>query len=160
MPALAMPPNDSGQTGHWSPVADSNSARPQLVAARERDPVAFESIYEKYHRYIFGLASRILGSRFDAEEVCQDVFLELWSNPPEARRGTPSLVAWLGVTTRTRCWLLLRRHRHRAQFEPLEGEIAYWDLTFEKVFVSILREQLEASFTKIRPEYRLVLYLT
>ena len=60
------------------------------------DEGSLELVHRCYAPLIRGLANRLLVSAADAEEVLQDVFLELWRHPPRAEDGTRSLLAWMG----------------------------------------------------------------
>jgi RNA polymerase sigma-70 factor, ECF subfamily len=73
---------------------------------------------ELYHRYastVKGLAMRILRDRSDAEEVVQDVFVQVWSQARrfDPLRGTP--LGWLCTIARTRAIDRLRRRVARRE---------------------------------------------
>ena len=67
----------------------------QLVAAGDRS--AFETLYRRYARPLFGLALRRLGDRSRAEEAVQETFASIWrsagSYRPERGAGAPWLYA-------------------------------------------------------------------
>jgi RNA polymerase sigma-70 factor (ECF subfamily) len=146
--------------GHSWEYTDRSSDEKPLEPAPEERRTAFDGLYRQYYSYVFSLASRILGCRLDAEEVTQEVFLELWLHPPEARFGAPSMLAWLAITTKTRCWGMLRRSRRTPQCEPLVGDFVFWDSAFEVVLGNQLRAQLEAAFPSVPDDYRSILWLT
>jgi len=74
-----------------------------LAAIAAGDPDALVTLYDRYGRLAFGLAYRILGDAFLAEEVVQDAFMNVWRNAAkfDANRGA------------VRSWLLAIVH-HRA----------------------------------------------
>ena len=47
---------------------------------RDRDSSAFESLYDRFSGAMFSLSLEILGDRWEAEEVIQDIFSVLWKN--------------------------------------------------------------------------------
>ena len=53
---------------------------------RAGDEVAFESLVRRHERRVFGLALRMLGSREEAEDVAQEVFLNLHRSGHRFRR--------------------------------------------------------------------------
>ena len=40
------------------------------------DPEALGELVSRYHRVVFSIAYRMTGTRMEAEDLCQDVFLE------------------------------------------------------------------------------------
>jgi RNA polymerase sigma-70 factor (ECF subfamily) len=50
------------------------------------DEVAFETLVRRHERRVFGVALRMLGSREEAEEVAQEVFLSLHRNGHRFRK--------------------------------------------------------------------------
>ncbi len=100
----------------------------ELVAlsARGRQD-AFEILVKRHQRRVAGLAYRFTGSRADAEDLAQDVFLAAWKAAarwrPEAKFGT-----WLYRVTANACLNWKRRSRpERAEsldLRPAAGESA------------------------------------
>jgi RNA polymerase sigma-70 factor (ECF subfamily) len=66
------------------------------------DQQAFSQLYDLSSTLLYTLALRILGSRDEAEELLQDVYLEVWRKVAryDVGRGTPA--AWLITLTRSR----------------------------------------------------------
>jgi RNA polymerase sigma-70 factor (ECF subfamily) len=77
------------------------------------DRVAFELLYRRYARSVFGLALRRLGDRTRAEDAVQETFASIWrsarSYKPERGPGAP----WLYAVARNAIV-----DRSRARFEP------------------------------------------
>jgi RNA polymerase sigma-70 factor, ECF subfamily len=76
-------------------VAPTDGELIQRVA--ERDAGAFELLYRRYARPVFGLALRRLGDRTRAEDAVQETFAALWRSArtyrPERGPGAPWLYA-------------------------------------------------------------------
>ena len=85
------------------------------------DGEAFRRFYDRYASLVFTFALRLLGSRSDAEDLLQEVFLQVWrqaqSYSPE--RGSPE--AWLITMTRSRAIDKLRSLRRR-DMSPLSPD--------------------------------------
>jgi len=95
------------QTNH-DRVGDIDALLTRVIA---RDATAFESMYDRYGRLVFGIARRILGDDVSAEDVTQAVFLKVWHAPTHFRMG--SLSAWLARVARNAALDVLRtRSRH------------------------------------------------
>jgi RNA polymerase sigma-70 factor, ECF subfamily len=82
-----------------------------VVALGAGDERPMAQIYDRYSSLVYSIALRVLGDTGAAEDVMQNVFVQLWRDPGifDARRG--SLPAWLAVITRHRAidWLRKRR---------------------------------------------------
>ena len=96
---------------------------------RQRDVSAFEQLYDRHSRAVYGLVLRILRQAVTAEEVVQDVFLQLWRNAAryEATRGP--FLPWLLTLARNRALDHLRlkserQRRREAQAEELPAVVA------------------------------------
>lgn len=80
-----------------------------------QDVNAFEQLYERHSRLVYSLVLRILQQASTAEEVAQDVFLQLWRNAGsyDAERGP--FVPWLLTMARNRALdhLRLKSERQR-----------------------------------------------
>lgn len=92
------PTRDKNDVSHTAAVEIE-----RLVAALvEGDERAFEALYEKTSPYVFGLLLKILGSRARAEEVAQDVYLQIWQTAPGFDPERSSALAWIGMIARSR----------------------------------------------------------
>jgi RNA polymerase sigma-70 factor, ECF subfamily len=82
-----------------------------MARIAERDEDAFEKLYSETKAAVFGFASRILGDRFEAEEVTIDVFLKAWEQAARFSPDRGSVLTWLMVMTRSKS---LDRIRYRS----------------------------------------------
>ena len=73
-----------------------------LKAVARADEQALAHLYDRYRAVLFGLLVRILNSREEAEDVLQEVFLQVWKRAADfdERRGRP--FTWLVTLTRSR----------------------------------------------------------
>lgn len=67
-----------------------------------RDETGLAALYDRYRLILFGLLVRILNSREEAEDVLQEVFLQVWRRAADfdEQRGRP--FTWLVTLTRSR----------------------------------------------------------
>jgi RNA polymerase sigma-70 factor (ECF subfamily) len=89
-----------------------------LTAARAGSAEALGVLYTRYADMVFGTALRMLGSRADAEDVLQDIFVGL----PEALHGYEDrgrFAHWLKRVA-IRAALMRLRARRRRREEPIE----------------------------------------
>lgn len=83
-----------------------------LERARAGDPAAFADLVHEHQAMVFSLALHVLRNRALAEEVAQEVFLELHRSLERLDTST-HLVFWLRRVTSHRCIDEVRRSRHR-----------------------------------------------
>ncbi len=81
-----------------------------MVRVAKGEHQAFSQLYDQSSAVLYTLALRILGSRDEAAELLQEVYLEVWRKVAryDISRGTP--IAWLITLTRSRAIHQLRTH--------------------------------------------------
>ena len=103
-------------------VSDLNAASPDtaLVSAiRAGDQNAMAALYDRYSPVVYSVALRVLGDTGAAEDVQQDVFMQLWRNPGAFDASRGNLGAWLAVITRNRAIDTLRKRRPQDDLEDV-----------------------------------------
>src|SRR3954469_15108923 len=87
-------------------------------AVRAGDPRAFELVYDRHHRGLLAFCRHMLGSREEAEDALQHVFLSahrhLLSGPRDIQ-----LKAWLYAIARNRCLSILRARRETVAMDDV-----------------------------------------
>ena len=71
-----------------------------LVLVAERDRVAFEALYHRYVRSIYGLALRRLRDRQRAEDAVQETFAAVWRSAASYRPERGAAAPWLYAVAR------------------------------------------------------------
>lgn len=72
-------------------------------------------LYDRYGRLVYSLALRMLDDPAAAEEVTQDVFLQVWRNAGMYDESQGKVVTWLTSFARHRAIDLLRRRNVRPE---------------------------------------------
>ena len=98
----------------YNPAVDD---RELLERIRRGDEGAFDAIFREHYPPLVGLAEGMLRSRAVAEEIVQDVMLELWRRR-ETLAVEESLRAYLFRATRNRALNHLRHSRVERRGEP------------------------------------------
>jgi RNA polymerase sigma-70 factor (ECF subfamily) len=82
--------------------ADSTTAVHLIQRVGNQDREAFSQLYERFSTLVFTLAMRMLRARFDAEDLLQEVFVQVWRQAQNysAERGSPE--AWIVNIARSR----------------------------------------------------------
>jgi RNA polymerase sigma-70 factor, ECF subfamily len=134
--------------------------------AQQGDAAAFERIYRSHSRRVYALCLRMAGNRTDAEDLTQDVFLQLFRKIGTFR-GESAFSTWL---YRMSVNIVLMRFRKKPKAEtsldailnPDERsmgpaqEIGGLDLRLDGV---IDRVTLQAAINKLPPGYRAMFIL-
>jgi RNA polymerase sigma-70 factor (ECF subfamily) len=87
----------------------------------QSDRAAFDELYERYNRLVFGIALAILGERPSAEEVTLDVFVRVWQKAGTYRADRAKVSTWLIALTRHHAIDILRRQRSHLKTNSLNG---------------------------------------
>jgi RNA polymerase sigma-70 factor (ECF subfamily) len=131
-----------------------------LARLRAGDPRAFEALVIGYQHRVFGVALRMLGSRAEAEEIAQEVFLRAHRALADFR-GEARLGTWLyGIASRLCLNRLASPDRRLAR-----GDVALADVAAGTPDAAAQAERAEldaalhAAIAELPEERRLVLVL-
>ena len=95
------------------PAGDVRNADLELVGRiRSGDGSAFEALYRQHSTRLYNLASRMMGSHGDADDLLQDIFL-LAYRKLGSFRGESSLGTWLYRLAMNHCLDVLRNRQTR-----------------------------------------------
>jgi RNA polymerase sigma-70 factor (ECF subfamily) len=143
---------------------DSAALAALIQRIRKQDPQALETLYDLTVQRVYGLALRIVAHAADAEEVCCDVYQQIWRTAKQfnPRRGNP--LQWIMVITRTRALDCYRsRQRQRAPVHLSAAPDSYPEEAMPAA--ELLLEQFESdsavrtAVSKLSPEQQLLIGL-
>ena len=80
-----------------------------LVAIQRGEESAMALLFEKHSKLVYSIALRILRDRAAAEDIMQEVFLQVWRSPEVFSAARGSVGGFLAVVTRNRSIDVLRR---------------------------------------------------
>ncbi len=82
----------------------SNSSIDSALIGRiaDGDESALGELYDRYASMLLALARRVLGRQSDAEEVLQEVFLQVWNQARRYDTSRSAVSTWLVLITRSR----------------------------------------------------------
>ena len=155
----------SGATGLSLARPQSDAEEAALIqGVAGGDERAFASLYDRYSPILFGLLLRILHSRAEAEDVLQEVFLQVWQQARSFDAARGRAFTWLVTLARSRAIDRLRAldSRERAARRSAEdappqtdGEEAADDAALREERAGVVREAL----AELPEEQRQVLLL-
>lgn len=99
-----------------TPKADDASLLMQVQAGEQG---AMSTLYERYSRLVYSVVLRVLRDPTTAEDVLQEVFMQLWRNPDSFAAARGNLGSWLAVVARNRAIDTLRRKRASTPIDDL-----------------------------------------
>jgi len=144
-----MQPTESGPTK----VSDMH-----LVSGiRAGDQSAMSELYDRYSKVVYAVALRILQNAQSAEDLLQDIFLQLWRNPGAFDASRGSMAAWLAVISRNRAIDRLRQRRPETDIE--ECIVAGTHDLAEETEHNLVVEKVRQVLAQMNPDYRKVLEL-
>ena len=115
-----------------------------IVRIRAGEQGAMSELYDRYSSVVYGVALRVLQDAAAAEDVLQDIFLQLWRKPEAFDSSRGSLGAWLAVIARHRSIDRLRQRRPETDIEEvmIAGGTDLRDETERSLVIEKVRQAL------------------
>jgi RNA polymerase sigma factor (sigma-70 family) len=137
------------------PASDPDVQR--MLRVREGDGAAFRELFEKHSRAIVNFAYHFVGNRPRAEEIAQDVFLQI-HRASGRYEPTAKFTTWLYRIATNACLNEVRRPEHRHPRRSIEhepdderkrAEIAFADPTAVPGDSALAGRELEAKIHEV-----------
>jgi RNA polymerase sigma-70 factor (ECF subfamily) len=148
-----MKPDDKSQLGR----GDAGDEMRLVARIRAGDQQAMSELYDRYGKVVYAVALRVLQDAAGAEDVLQDVFLQLWRNPDAFDASRGSLAAWLAVISRHRSIDRLRKRRPETDIENCV--IASSPELRDETERALVIEKIRVVLAEMNPDQRKVLEL-
>jgi RNA polymerase sigma-70 factor (ECF subfamily) len=130
MPSAAEPASELEGSARREPLAASVGTDPKapsdvdlMTGIQAGDPDALSQLYDRYNGIVKALILRIIHNDTEADDLLQEVFLEIWNQAKNfsAQKGKP--LGWMVTLTRRRSIDALRKKQAYARAEErLQGE--------------------------------------
>lgn len=127
-----------------------------------REERALTTLYDRHRSAVFGICARVLGAGPDAEDILEEVFIEVWQRPEryDASRSAP--LSYLAVMARSRSIDRIRSKtrradaydRHRALEPPTDDKDA-----FDTAHATEQRKRARAAMELLQPNEREIIDL-
>ncbi|MCU1323880.1 MAG: polymerase, sigma-24 subunit, subfamily [Acidobacteriaceae bacterium] len=89
-------------------VSDDRSL---LNRVQQGDEQAMQSLHKRYSKLVYSVALRTLQEHSSAEDIHQEIFLQLWRSSPRPTELRGNLGGWLATISRNRSIDMLRKQR-------------------------------------------------
>ena len=127
----------------------------------EGDSDAFEQLYKRHFRRVYSLCLRMLGNATQAEDLTQEVFINLY-NKIGSFRGESAFTTWLHRMTVNQVLMYFRKRSTKSELTTEEGETPIQIVRGTEnpnQMPVIDRISLERAIEQLPPGYRAVFVL-
>ena len=123
-----------------------------LTRVQKGDERAMSVLFDRYSKIVYSVALRVLRDTASAEDVMQEIFMQIWRNPNSFIATKGSLGGWLVVVSRNRSIDTLRRKRPSEQVE--EMNLASSTNLADEAERAIMTERARAGMQQLPVEQR------
>lgn len=123
-----------------------------IARLRAGDESAMSDLYDRYSGVVYGVALRVLRDTTAAEDLLQEVFLQLWRRPQSFNADRGRLAPWLAVIARNRAIDMLRKRPPENDISelPIATAVDLEDAAVERLAIDKVRGVLSG----LPPEQR------
>ena len=120
---------------------------------------AFRRLYDLTSHRVFGIVLAVLRNRATAEEVAQEVYVQIWRQAASFEKKQANPMGWISSIARNRAIDRLRADRSRGfvQFSDEVPDIADDTANADGPLDTLV---LTRALSKLRPEYRKIILLS
>jgi len=132
-----------------------------IRAAAAGDAAAFEQLYRQHYRRVYSLCLRMLGSQTQAEDLTQEVFLQVFRKLGSFR-GDSAFTTWLHRLTVNQVLMHFRKRGVKLEHTSEEGDfsnVVDTPLQSTRRISMVDRLALEKAIAELPPGYRTVFTL-
>jgi RNA polymerase sigma-70 factor, ECF subfamily len=145
-----------------TPEAEASLKEDLMLLQRiaQKDSASFQALYRKYSGLIFTAISNVLNDHHDAEDVMQEVLVQLWNKAHlyEPRKGKP--LTWITTMARNRAIDRIRSKQRRSRLnDDFESENKTDQFEFEDSSADIceVKERsriIRSAVSKLTPDQK------
>ena len=132
-----------------------------IRAAAAGDTAAFEQLYRQHYRRVYSLCLRMLGNQTQAEDLTQEVFLQVFRKLGSFR-GDSAFTTWLHRLTVNQVLMHFRKRGVKLEHTSEEGDftnVVDTPLQSTRRISMVDRLALEKAIAELPPGYRTVFAL-
>ena len=108
-------------TSEYAPAEERHRLQRMLLRVAEGEREALAELYRHTRAAVYGLALSYLKNAHDAQDLTQDVYVQVW-DCAQQYRPTGSPIGWLLTVCRSLCLMRMRREKKNAALSEEE-----WD---------------------------------
>lgn len=128
----------------------------------QKDAAAFEELYDRYDKWVYHFAFRIVKDSVAAEEIMQELFLRIWHQAEHFDHNQDKLSTWMFMITRNIAIDHLRSRGSRILEPSVESDPAYLiqdesSLTEEILEMRAIGEQVRVALQELSVDQQQVM---
>lgn len=124
-------------------AGDGDPLAGDLIRCGRGDQAAFGALYDQLAPFVYGVILRVVRDPFQAEEVTQEVFVELWRIAPRFDGQKGSVKAWAATVAH-------RRAVDRVRSEQSARDRLEHESQKRVTEIDVVVETVEATFDQVR----------
>lgn len=97
---------------------NENELRELVLEIKHNNKIAYEKLYNRYNKLVYGIAFSILKNKEDSEDVVQTVFSKLYILEKD-KLPTDKIGTWLYTVTKNEALLLLRKNNNDVNLDTI-----------------------------------------
>jgi RNA polymerase sigma-70 factor (ECF subfamily) len=125
-----------------------------LTRIQRGEEAAMATLFDRYSKVVYSVALRVLRDPAAAEDVLQDIFMQIWRKPESFVSSRGSMGGWLAVVARNRSIDSLRRRKPSDSVDEIALASPY-NLA-EEAERSVMMERARGVMIGLPPEQRKV----
>lgn len=95
-----------------------------IERVKRRDQHALAKLYDRYAQVLYTLAVRIVSTAEEAEDVLQEVFLQIWNRSTTYMKERGTVYSWVVTLTRNKAIDRVRSKRYKQQSKEVNVDDA------------------------------------
>ena len=147
------------------PLQNSKTSRLEelIICVAGGDESCFEELYDLLVPRIFGLIYRLITDRDHAEEVTQEVFLEIWQKAATYQGSASSVSTWVTMVAHRRAVDRIRSVQSSLNRDIAQGKLGFTE-TYEHVHQTVQQhldhDEVQSALATLSPEHRSIIELS
>lgn len=140
-----------------APARRANDVDEALVRVAGGDRQAFAIVYDALAARVFGLVLRVLVDRSQAEEVTQEVFVDMWRKAPSYDASRGSAVGWALALAHSKAVDRVRSsqaQRDRDERIGIRDSVAPFDVVSEAADVRLEGDRVRTALESLSEAHR------
>lgn len=97
---------------------DEKELKELFIELKYNNNIAFEKLYNKYNKLVYGIAFSILKNKQDSEDVVQNIFTKIY-NIDKDKLPTKNEASWLYSTTKNETITVLRKRKNDLDIDSI-----------------------------------------